>query len=186
MTVELQDVLDKNGEKTGRQASKDELFRNGDWRSVVHVCIVNAKSELLVQRRAPDKRIFDSLRDVSVGGGVIAGEDPIDAAIREVHEELGVKLPKENLLHIGRFKIPKFIPEREQQMNEFSDAYVAYEDVQIDDLSLQAEEVFGASYMPLDVFLRESTSASTACMWVPHGALFYTALHTKITENSPW
>lgn len=42
------------------------------------------------------------------GGGTHRGEAPIQAAIREVREELGVSLDPEQLIYIDTFELPTF------------------------------------------------------------------------------
>lgn len=42
------------------------------------------------------------------GGGAHHGEAPIQAAIREVHEELGVLLDPEQLVYVDTFELPTF------------------------------------------------------------------------------
>lgn len=60
---------------------------------VVHVLVLNRRSgreEILLQKRSALKDIAPGLWDVSVGGHVIPGEAPLEAAKREMLEELGV------------------------------------------------------------------------------------------------
>jgi isopentenyl-diphosphate delta-isomerase len=49
---ELIDVLDRNGQPTGKQKTKLQIFNDGDYRNVVHVWIVNSNGQLLIQQRA--------------------------------------------------------------------------------------------------------------------------------------
>ena len=87
------DILDENGRLTGEVKTKEEILSNGSWRKVVHVWIVDKRGRLLVQQRASGRGIFDNLWDVSVGGGAKTGEPVLEAARREVKEELGLDLP---------------------------------------------------------------------------------------------
>ena len=59
---------------------------------VVHVCIFNGLGQMLIQQRSPEKTIWPELWDVSIGGGVDAGETSRQGAVREVGEELGYDL----------------------------------------------------------------------------------------------
>jgi isopentenyldiphosphate isomerase len=61
---------------------------------VVHVLLFNDKGELLLQKRSMNKDVAPGKWDTSVGGHVAPSEDLIDAARREMEEELGV-LPDE-------------------------------------------------------------------------------------------
>lgn len=60
----------------------------------VHVLIFNYRGELLLQLRSKSKKIQPGKWDSSVGGHVDCGEDYVDAARREMGEELGItRLP---------------------------------------------------------------------------------------------
>ena len=53
--MEYFDVLDENGNKTGKLKLRNEVHRDGDWHRGVHVWIINSFGELLLQRRSPNK-----------------------------------------------------------------------------------------------------------------------------------
>ncbi len=57
---------------------------------VVHVLVFNGKGELLLQKRSMDRNVAPGKWDTSVGGHINPGEDPLDAARREMREELGI------------------------------------------------------------------------------------------------
>lgn len=180
---ELADVLDSNGVPTGEQKTKDEIFRNGNWRIVTHVWIVNpATKELLVQQRVK-KGIFDELWDVSVGGGVKAGEPTITAASREVEEELGLSVPESEFELVGTFKIPKFIPEKQQPMNDFSDTYLVRRAVNIEDLTLSPDEVATARLITLEALRSAINNPETYKLWVPHSVEYYNEVASRIEER---
>ena len=69
----------------------------------VHVLIFNSRLELLVQKRSATKDTYPGCYDSSASGHLTAGEDYDVAANREVHEELGIRLPPSSLQK--RFKI---------------------------------------------------------------------------------
>jgi len=75
---------------TGRAAGalpRDQAKRSGLAVGAVNVLLVNARGELLLQRRPADKENGDRW-DKSVGGHVDAGESFDRAAVREAGEEL--------------------------------------------------------------------------------------------------
>ena len=89
-TVELWDVLDADGNKTGRFHERGKWLNPGDYHLVVHVWIKNSRGEFLISKRTPNK-IFPNLWECT-GGSAVAGDDSITAAMREVREELGIVL----------------------------------------------------------------------------------------------
>ena len=58
------------------------------------VLLVDDEGRVYVHRRTDTKDVFPGLWDCWAGGVVAAGEDPDDAASRELAEELGVRVPR--------------------------------------------------------------------------------------------
>jgi|HubBroStandDraft_5_1064220.scaffolds.fasta_scaffold144012_2 isopentenyl-diphosphate delta-isomerase len=90
--MEYVDLLDSSGRATGRKKPKPEVHRDGDWHGAAHVWIRNIAGQILIQRRSPTKENWPNLWDVSVAGHISAGEEALEAALREAQEELGVTL----------------------------------------------------------------------------------------------
>lgn len=53
--MELIDVLNENGVKTGKIASRDEVHQKGLWHRAIVVAIINEKNEILLQQRSANK-----------------------------------------------------------------------------------------------------------------------------------
>lgn len=87
--MELRDVYTRDGFPTGRVWKQGTPRTPGDYYSHA-VIILRTKSGLypLAQRSLTDK-YFPGMWDVT-GGGVRHGESPIEGAVREAREELGV------------------------------------------------------------------------------------------------
>ncbi len=79
-------VYDAGGRVVGA-ARRSEAKRSGQAVGAVNVLLVNARGEVLLQRRPEDKE-NGGLWDKSVGGHVSAGEEFDDTAVREAGEEL--------------------------------------------------------------------------------------------------
>ena len=84
--MELVDLYDENRLPLGKTAERSAPRAPGEYRMVVHVCVFDCRGRLLIQRRAPEKFIWPDLWDVSVGGGVDAGETSRRGAEREFRE----------------------------------------------------------------------------------------------------
>lgn len=83
-------VYDAAGRVTGA-ATRGEVYRRGLWHAATGVLVRSGDGERVVlHRRAPDKLVFADTWDCWAGGVVGAGEDPADAAVRELAEELGI------------------------------------------------------------------------------------------------
>lgn len=92
---EMRDIYDSYKRRTGRVIERGKPTRRGEYLLGVCVWIINHEGKYLISRRSPDKPTFPLLWEPT-GGGVIAGETSLDAAFREVREELGIALRAED------------------------------------------------------------------------------------------
>lgn len=87
---EMLEITDRHGKVTGL-APRLEMHGNPLLiHRVVHVLVFNEKGWLLMQKRSNDKDVAPGKWDTSVGGHVNPGEDLLEAAEREMQEELGI------------------------------------------------------------------------------------------------
>ena len=89
------DVLDEFGNKTGKIKLRGHVHRDGDWHKSVHIWIINNNGDILLQRRCPSKDSNPNMLDISSAGHLIAGDDSLSGAIRELKEELNLDVTKE-------------------------------------------------------------------------------------------
>ncbi len=87
--VELWDVYDNSLNPTGKTFHEGIKLKNGEYGFLVHIIIKNKKGKYLLQQRAFTKKYYPGQWDATCGK-VQSGEKGIDAAIREVNEELGL------------------------------------------------------------------------------------------------
>jgi isopentenyl-diphosphate Delta-isomerase len=151
--IECVDILDKNGNQNGEIKPKSEVHEKGLWHKTVHIWFINSKNEVLLQRRSKNKENSPDMWDVSVGGHVSSGEDLISAAIREVKEEVGIKITPKNLEFIGTVKQEFILNQGTYIDNEFLSIYIIKIDIDnINQLSLQKEEVQILRWIPIKEF----------------------------------
>ena len=93
--MELLDVVDENDCPIGVK-SKGEIHRDGDLHRASQMWIYNDRGEILFQLRSHTKDIFPGMWDVT-GGHVQSGESYLEAAVRELDEELGVLISPNDL-----------------------------------------------------------------------------------------
>ena len=87
---EIFEVYDHSGKKTGR-ARRSEVHGNPALvHRVAHVLVFNSAGDLYLQKRSEVKDIQPGKWDSSVGGHLDLGEGYLQAAKRELKEELGV------------------------------------------------------------------------------------------------
>lgn len=134
--MELWDVYDIDRRKTGRTMVRGNEFADGDYHMVVHICIFNAKGEMLIQQRQSFKEGWPGMWDITVGGSAIQGDSSQSAAERELSEELGVKI---NLQGVRPNLTINFD-------RGFDDIYLLEKEISVEELSLQYEEVQAAKW----------------------------------------
>ena len=93
--MELWDLYDKNRKKTNRVQIRGKQIPDGCYHIVVHVWITNNKGQYLISQRSASRE-KDPLIWETVGGSVLKGEDSLAGALREVYEEVGIKLNPNN------------------------------------------------------------------------------------------
>lgn len=137
--MELLDVYDDNGKKTGKVIERGtdiSSMEKGEHIAVAIIFIENSKGEFLIQKTSKEKGGNYS----STGGHVDHDEEPIDSIIREIKEELGLDVDKNEIEDLG------FI------LKDFPVRFIFYlkKDIDINDLTIQKEEVESVSFMSLD------------------------------------
>jgi isopentenyldiphosphate isomerase len=159
---ELLDILDEAGRPTGKTVAKSEAHRLGLWHRCFHCWICGSDPEgfyLLLQRRAPTKDTWPDYLDITAAGHLSAGEETLDG-LREVEEELGLRVNPERLVPLGTRKIEQQIPGGCDR--EFHEVFLLADDTPPERLRLQKEEVAAVYRLALDdvATLYETGSAS--------------------------
>ena len=137
--MELLDVFDDNGNKTGKvvvRGDKSVVLGEHEHIAVGVIFIENSKGEFLMQKTSLEKGGEYS----STGGHVVSGEDAITSIRREVEEELGIDVSKDDIVDYGFLLYDK--PLR----------YLFYlkKDIDLEDVVVQKEEVDFVKYMSID------------------------------------
>jgi isopentenyldiphosphate isomerase len=147
---ELLDILDETGRPTGEVLAKGEAHRRGLWHRCFHCWICGsdpAGPYLLLQRRAATKDTWPGYLDITAAGHLSAGEKTIDG-LREIEEELGLKVAPERLVPLGTIKIEQPLPAGCDR--EFHEVFLLQDDTPPESLRLQKEEVQSIYRLALD------------------------------------
>ena len=73
--MEWLDIYNEAGQPTGRRIRRDDPVNEGERLLVVHVCLMNSRGEMLIQKRQIWKDRFPGCWDISAGGFALAGEN---------------------------------------------------------------------------------------------------------------
>lgn len=132
--MEILDLYDKDLKPTGMTIERGQTIPKGYLIPIVAVYIYNDKGEYLIQKVAKSKGNYFA----TTAGHVQSGEtDFALAMMRELKEELGISVTKEqlNLVKIRRYE------------HKFTMLYMLKSNVGLDKLRLQEEEVDSAYWM---------------------------------------
>ena len=106
MSEELLDVVDANDRVIGVK-TRGEIHAQGLMHRAAHILVFNTSGELFIQKRSMSKDNNPGLWDSSAAGHVDSGENYYDCAIRELGEELGIRVtaPLEQLFRLVASRI---------------------------------------------------------------------------------
>lgn len=153
--MELFDVVDQAGNPTGKTVSREEAHTKGIRHRTAHIWIirrVNGKVEVLLQKRSANKDSFPGKYDTSSAGHIKAGDKPVESAIRELGEELGIQAGEKDLHCIGTFDITycEVFHGKPFHDNEIAFVYLYTKPVDLSKLKLQEEEVESVDWFDLE------------------------------------
>lgn len=150
MADELIDIYDENMTHLGT-AMKSQAHSEGLWHKAFHCWIVNADNKKVwFQLRGKDKQLYPNILDISAAGHLQAGETAKDG-IREIEEELGIKVDFDKLTKLFTYKIAK--DDCGLCNREFCPTYVLETPQTLEDIKMQPEEVDGVYEVEIEEFL---------------------------------
>ncbi|MCR5250422.1 MAG: HAD-IIB family hydrolase [Lachnospiraceae bacterium] len=92
--MELWDLYDREGKRTGetweRKPGNYEKIPEGRYHLVSDILIRHKDGTYLLTKRHPGKDVYPGFWEASAGGSALAGEEPLQAAKREMFEETGL------------------------------------------------------------------------------------------------
>ena len=106
---EIVDIYSANGQRRGT-ADRSTVHKNAMIHRTVRVWLVHG-SAAYFQRRSKSKPLVPGRLDPCATGHAGAGEDPLDAALREFHEETGTEIRPDDLVLAGLLPMPFRRPE---------------------------------------------------------------------------
>ena len=152
-------------------------MKKGVRHRTAHIWIVreqDGKAQLLLQKRSAEKDSFPGRFDTSSAGHIQAGDEPEESAIRELHEELGIRAAKG-----GSYNSPDaliFNTKRNSHGKMFRDNEVAFvymytKPVDAKKLILQKEEVESVEWFDMEELDTALQPPRDQRFCVPYGGL---------------
>lgn len=150
--AEYLDILDASGNKTGESRTYEDAHELGLIHGTVHVWIVNSQGQLLLQKREKNRKAYPGLWDISSAGHISKGETSIQAAKREVKEELGIELLDGDFHFLGTFEEHIILNNGTYINNEFQDSFVVKKNVPIEEIKFDPGEVEEVRWITVQEF----------------------------------
>jgi len=107
---EIWDLYDRNGNRTGETFIRG--FYNfleipeGRFHLVVDILVKHTDGTYLLTKRDENKDVYPGFWEASAGGSAVHGEEPLEAAMRELREETGITADSMELVNIT-YKEPR-------------------------------------------------------------------------------
>ncbi len=136
--MEYWDLYDKDRNKLDKIAKRGDSLLEGEYHLVVNAWVRNSKNEFLITQRAANKK-FAYMWECT-GGSALKGETSIEAAVREVHEELGIDVDATRGQLVG--STLREYP----HCSDILDVWLFESDASIDEVKIQEEEVCNAMW----------------------------------------
>ncbi len=162
--LELFDIRREDGTVSGIVRERNVAHRDGSLHGTAHVWVLRlrgeGKADVLLQKRSRQKDGYPGYYDTSAAGHIPAGAGFLDSALRELYEELGIRARPEELLLLDWFR-----PEADMEFHgrrfhdrELAAVYLYSKPVEIDQLTLQKEEVDSVMWIDYDECLKQMES----------------------------
>ena len=94
---ELVQILTEDGKTTEKYINKFEAHKKGLCHGISAIGLIDKEGRLLIQKRSKIKKDEPNKWDLSSAGHIDVNESPKKAAIREMYEELGIKVEEQDL-----------------------------------------------------------------------------------------
>jgi len=169
--MELLDILDETTLlPSGVREERNVAHRTGNLHATVHMWVVRSAEEnfserpesekdweILVQKRSRTKDSNPGCYDISSAGHISAGQIPLDAAVRELEEELGIRVQADVLQPCGYTLRKAVKPFYDQFWTDYQKSYVFIYDEKVDEtgLRLQEEEVEEVRWLRLSEIIKK-------------------------------
>lgn len=172
--VELLDVYTEDNQTKLGIAERNVVHYYNLWHREVACWIINDNNEILLQRRSANKKQQPNMLSITAGH-IEMNESPIQAVLREVSEEVGIKNVKErDFIYLDTFKA-------ENKNNyHYKYVYILKTDKNLKQLTMQKSEVSELLYVSLEKLKKMLSLPNTEITFAKH---FYTHIILKKIEE---
>ena len=151
---EILDIYDSNKVKTAKTYIRgSNNLKQDEYVIVIEVAIINSNNQILLSQRSGNKKL-NPLKWETTQGSVKSGEDSKLATVRELNEELGISLNKENLNYFKTIK--------DDEEHIFKDMFCIKENIDLNSIKFTDNEVIDVKLVDIDEFYKMNKSNQLA------------------------
>ena len=166
---ELIAIVDEHDNIIGKAPRKNHA--NGRLHRETSLLIINSQDEILVQVRADNGKL-----DFSASGHFPYNETYLEGIIREVQEELGIKIPEHKFKKVLKTRVN----DSTKGNNRFVTLWEVKEDYRIENMNIDTKEVRSVEYMSMPE-LKKIMQKTPECM--TKGFLYLLKLYFREITN---
>lgn len=167
---EILDIYDNERNPLGYTKRRGESLKEGEFIVAVGIWIVDGSGRLLVTKRSMQKRYAPGKWE-NTGGHLRHGEEPVEAVMRELYEETGISVAREEIRFLGTSKAQPF----------FGDNFMAAAR-DVSGIKLQPGETSDARWVSLTELERMIQNGDMAGSTVEHMKSYKDAFYAAIAE----
>lgn len=173
---ELWQLYDNQGRPiSGKGANKNDVYSKALLHAASHVWIWRQNDhgiEILLQKRAADKRTWPNRYDISAAGHIDLGEDELQAVIREAGEEIGHTPNIAKLEFIGTHRC--FVVAQDKTWTENEIRFLYLLEVGANTVfKLEDGEVDLLEWKPVATIKQELADKAMQDSYVPHSDAYF-------------
>lgn len=136
--MEMNDIYDADRNLTGKLHRRGDPWNDGEYGLVVCVWVYDGEGKVLLTRRAPEKSFGGTWENS--GGAAQAGETSLQAIVRELCEETGIRKAEEEFEYLRT----------SWDVHLFFDHYCVKAKVPLEEIVLQPGETDGAKWVSFE------------------------------------
>lgn len=141
---EILDIYNTNKVKTKKKYIRGtNNLKQDEYVIVIEIIIVNSNNEILLSQRSGNKKI-NPFKWETTQGSVKSGENSIEAAVRELYEELGIKIKEEELKY--------YKTRKDEKEHIFKDMFYIRRDIDVSAIEFTDGEVIDVKFITMEEF----------------------------------
>lgn len=160
---ELLQVVDEHtGEPTGEHVPRHELIAQKMWCRSTNIFILNSQGQILCHQRSLNKERYPGVWSTHFGGHIVKDESFKVGAMKELEEELGIK--------VNAFQLIPWRTSRKDISRSWMRDFLTIYDGPIEDLAIQVEEIEQVKWFSVEEIMEqldvEGSEAAADIMWL--------------------